>query len=117
VTLLAPVGTTTMESMFPSTRRPVRATIAALVLWFGLYVAVAHGLSEMTMDHGKALHGVGICLVVLVATATVAVAAVGRRVSPTIVSAPLAVPVGSPTPSRFAVPSRASPVWLQRFLN
>ena len=95
----------------------MRATVAVFVVWVGLYVAVAHGLGGMSMGQGEAMHGVGICLVVLAVTATVAAAAVRSRLLPRIAPVLAAAPVLLVPPSHVAVPSRASPAWLQRFLN
>jgi len=103
--------------MLRSRKGALRATIALIALWFVVYIAVGHGLGGMPMDHGQAMHGAGICLVLLAGSATLLAAATPLRHSQRVAPVVVALPVVFKPLLSVAVPSRASPVWLQRFLT
>jgi hypothetical protein len=96
--------------------RPSRGTVCAFGVAFLLYLVAGHGFHPgQTMD--EAAVGAGICIVLV----TVLAAATLAR--PACLTAPFAALVGTTlAPSRRSVHApnpraRASPVWLQRFLN
>jgi hypothetical protein len=96
-------------------RRPRSCALAALATAFVIYLVAGHAYHPgQTMD--KAAMGAGICIV-LVTGAAVALLRPppprAARLELERVEAPSTPPPPLPPPAR----ARASPVWLQRFLN
>jgi hypothetical protein len=89
--------------------------VAALAAYFTIGHA-AH--TSAAMDAGKALHGTGICLVLLALSAAVILPRLRRlRLRPAQRPTLFVAPALDWSPSPHQAVARASPVWLQRFLN
>lgn len=95
---------------------PSRGTVYAFGVAFLIYLIAGHGFHPgQTMD--EAAMGAGICIVLVTVLAAVTLARPARPAAPFAplvgtTPAPLRHSVGAPMPR-----ARASPMWLQRFLN
>jgi hypothetical protein len=96
-------------------RYPRRALIAALAAAFLVYLVAGHA-HHPGQSMEEAAMGAGICIVLV--TFVAAVTALVRP-RPSAFVAPLLVALGGHAPAvpADAADARASPVWLQRFLN
>ena len=91
-----------------------RSLIAAVAAAFLAYLVLGHAHHPgKTMD--DAAMGAGICIVLV----TLAAAAALAQPRPSVFATPLllALPTAAPVTPLKAMPARASPQWLQRFLN
>jgi hypothetical protein len=97
-------------------RHPSRGTVVALGVAFLIYLVAGHAFHPgQTMD--EAAMGSGICIVLVTVLASVTFTLPPRPAAPNALlaratPAPLQRTVWAPMPR-----GRASPVWLQRFLN
>jgi hypothetical protein len=96
----------------------VRLLAAVVLTALAAYLAIGHALHSPSMADGKPMHGAGICLVLLAASATLVVPRTRGHVLSRVPPVP-----GSPArvsswraPRPF-VHARGSPAWLQRFLT
>lgn len=104
-----------------SLRRRVRDHGALAAVVVVVYLCIGHGLSGSSMgmhDMNSVGHGIGICLVLVSLVAVLALKLLRSSESWTSNWAPFALPA---FPSPPSLPSRAgaraSPIWLQRFLQ
>lgn len=100
------------------TRRGGRAqaAIAIVAVALALYVVLGHAFQPVSTGGEHAMHGAAIRLVI---AALIAPALLVRRVR-MIPRPPIALavfPVAEPRPAPPPAGARASPQWLQRFLN
>ena len=99
------------------TRQAAVAAFLALALVCGLLVfaGIGHGLHDSMGDDGAVAAGVGVCLVLFTLLAPLAaLPPMHRRTAVPARSRAQVRVVASPAPAPIA---RASPSWLQRFLN
>lgn len=94
----------------------LRAAAVVVAASLAFYVGIAHGSHGANTDDGQAMHGMAICLVLLALAAAVSAppAPAARRA---FAALPGAMPLARGCRQIGDARSRASPIWLGRFLN